>query len=65
MIPQDQRVLYQAVVPICRYYVQLRYSLMQVLYDYMFANLINGLPIARAMVITYPSHFWTLTNSVN
>lgn len=39
-----------SVMPLCRYYVQLRYSLMQVLYDTMFANLINGLPIARAMV---------------
>ncbi|KAG7041572.1 hypothetical protein JMJ77_0003674, partial [Colletotrichum scovillei] len=27
---------------------------MQVLYDTMFANLINGLPIARAMLITDP-----------
>ncbi|RGP76822.1 hypothetical protein FLONG3_5065 [Fusarium longipes] len=54
MIPQDQRVLYEAVVPICRYYVQLRYSLIQVLYDCMFANLIHGLPIARAMLITDP-----------
>ncbi|KAF4996639.1 hypothetical protein FGRMN_4385 [Fusarium graminum] len=53
-IPQDQRVLYEAVVPICRYYVQLRYSLIQALYDCMFANLSNGLPIARAMLITDP-----------
>ncbi|KAJ3536576.1 hypothetical protein NM208_g6658 [Fusarium decemcellulare] len=54
MIPQDQRDLYSSVEPICRYYVQLRYSLMQVLYDCMFANLSNGLPIARAMLITDP-----------
>ncbi|KAH7006487.1 glycosyl hydrolases family 31-domain-containing protein [Fusarium venenatum] len=54
LIPEDQRVLYAAVVPICRYYVQLRYTLLQVMYDYMFANLINGLPIARAMLITDP-----------
>ncbi|KAJ0308884.1 hypothetical protein COL516b_003439 [Colletotrichum fioriniae] len=47
---QDVYNLYMSVEPICRYYVQLRYSLMQVLYDTMFANLINGLPIARAMV---------------
>ena len=37
-------------MPICRYYVNLRYTLMQVLYDAMFANLIHGLPIARSMV---------------
>ncbi|KAF4469981.1 hypothetical protein FALBO_3118, partial [Fusarium albosuccineum] len=54
MIPQDQTGLYLSVEPICRYYVQLRYSLMQVLYDCMFANLTNGLPIARAMLITDP-----------
>lgn len=46
--------LYNSVEPICRYYTQLRYSLMQVLYDTMFTNLINGLPIARAMLITDP-----------
>ena len=33
-----------------RYFVQLRYSLIQLLYDTMFKNLVNGLPIARAMV---------------
>ncbi|KAI8226952.1 hypothetical protein K4K55_008238 [Colletotrichum sp. SAR 10_96] len=53
-IPQGLYNLYYSVMPICRYYVQLRYSLMQVLYDTMFANLINGLPIARAMLITDP-----------
>ncbi|GKT40625.1 alpha-glucosidase 2 [Colletotrichum spaethianum] len=47
---QDVYNLYMSVEPICRYYVQLRYSLLQVLYDTMFANLIDGLPIARAMV---------------
>ncbi|KXH46076.1 hypothetical protein CNYM01_10539 [Colletotrichum nymphaeae SA-01] len=51
---EDVYNLYMSVEPICRYYVQLRYSLMQVLYDTMFENLINGLPIARAMLITDP-----------
>ncbi|KAK0376199.1 hypothetical protein CLIM01_06465 [Colletotrichum limetticola] len=51
---QDMSNLYISVEPICRYYVQLQHSLMQVLYDTMFANLINGLPIARAMLITDP-----------
>ncbi|KAK7393939.1 hypothetical protein QQX98_013278, partial [Neonectria punicea] len=54
LIPSQYYNLYMSVEPICRYYVQLRYSLMQVLYDTMFANLINGLPIARAMLITDP-----------
>lgn len=53
-IPASMANLYASVAPICRYFVQLRYSLIQLLYDTMFKNLINGLPIARAMV-TSPS----------
>ena len=51
-IPNDQKDLYASVLPICKYYVRLRYSLIQALYDRMFENLINGLPIARSMLIT-------------
>ncbi|KAH7134411.1 glycosyl hydrolases family 31-domain-containing protein, partial [Dactylonectria macrodidyma] len=47
-----EATIYRAVLPVCRYYVRLRYSLMQLLYDAMFENIITGLPIARAMVIT-------------
>ncbi|KAJ3541782.1 hypothetical protein NM208_g4436 [Fusarium decemcellulare] len=47
-----EAMLYRAVLPVCRYYIRLRYSLMQLLYDAMFENIVNGLPIARAMVIT-------------
>lgn len=47
--------IYRAVLPTCRYLIRLRYSLMQLLYDAMFENMINGLPIARAMVSIYPS----------
>ncbi|KAH6869776.1 glycosyl hydrolases family 31-domain-containing protein [Thelonectria olida] len=54
LIADSQKTLYASVEPICRYYVKLRYSLIQVLYDTMFANLTNGLPIARAMLITDP-----------
>ncbi|KAI9698852.1 MAG: hypothetical protein M1820_007359 [Bogoriella megaspora] len=54
LIPSSLYSLYMSVEPICRYYVQLRYSLIQALYDAMFANLINGLPIARAMLVTDP-----------
>ncbi|CAM1508904.1 Fc.00g026430.m01.CDS01 [Cosmosporella sp. VM-42] len=54
LIPSELYSLYMSVMPICRYYVQLRYSLIQVIYDTMFGNLINGLPIARAMLITDP-----------
>ena len=53
-IADNQRDLYASVLPICKYYVRLRYSLMQALYDRMFENLINGLPIVRSMLITDP-----------
>lgn len=49
-IPESERTMYEAVLPACRYYVRLRYSLLQVLYDAMFENAITGLPIARALV---------------
>ncbi|KXJ89911.1 alpha-1,4-glucan lyase [Microdochium bolleyi] len=44
--------IYRAVLPTCRYMIRLRYSLMQLLYDAMFENMLTGLPIARAMPIT-------------
>lgn len=47
-----QRWLYYGVRDIARYYVQLRYSLMQLLYDAMFENQLHGLPIARSMLLT-------------
>ncbi|KAG0125373.1 glycosyl hydrolases family 31-domain-containing protein [Tuber indicum] len=48
----EQGWLYRAVQGICKYYVELRYSLIQVLYDAMFDNQLNGLPIARSMLLT-------------
>ncbi|KAH8895231.1 hypothetical protein GQ53DRAFT_855393 [Thozetella sp. PMI_491] len=48
----EEADIYKAVLPACRYLIRLRYSLMQLLYDAMFENIITGLPIARAMVIT-------------
>lgn len=53
-VPEKDRNLYYSVLPICRYVIQLRYSLLQLLYDAMFENMITGLPIARAMIITDP-----------
>lgn len=44
--------VYRAVLKTCRYFIRLRYSLIQLLYDAMFENMLTGLPIARAMVIT-------------
>jgi hypothetical protein len=42
----------EPVPSIIKFYIELRYSLMQNLYDAMFENLINGLPIARSMVLS-------------
>ncbi|CAE6481651.1 unnamed protein product, partial [Rhizoctonia solani] len=50
--PEDQKWLYYATFPVCRYYVTLRYTLLQLLYDQMFDNLLTGLPIARSLIIT-------------
>lgn len=51
-VPEKERYLWLSVEPICRYYVKLRYSLLQLLYDAMFEHQFNGLPIARSLVIT-------------
>ncbi|CAE6448249.1 unnamed protein product [Rhizoctonia solani] len=51
-VPSDQQWLYRATLPVCQYYIRLRYSLLQLLYDQMFDNLLTGLPIARSLVIS-------------
>lgn len=48
-----QAWLYYGVEHIVKYYLELRYALIQVLYDAMFENQIEGLPIARSMVIPH------------
>jgi alpha-glucosidase len=50
-IPQDQRYLYGCVLPICKHYIELRYRLLQLFYDAMFENVLNGMPICRAMIL--------------
>ncbi|WP_255113548.1 TIM-barrel domain-containing protein [Synechococcus lacustris] len=42
---------YQSVLPACRYYIQLRYRLLQLFYDAMFEGTVNGLPICRSMFL--------------
>lgn len=51
-VPSDQQWLYRATLPVCKYYIRLRYSLLQLMYDQMFDNLLTGLPIARSLVIS-------------
>lgn len=53
-VPQDVRYLYDSVLPVCKYYIELRYTLMQLFYDAMFENTLNGMPICRAMFLTNP-----------
>lgn len=50
--PQDQ---YRMVLPVCKYYIELRYQLLQLFYDAMFQNCLNGKPICRAMFLNEPS----------
>lgn len=46
--------MYLSVEPVCKYFVELRYTLLQLLYDAMFENQITGMPIARALVSYTP-----------
>ena len=50
--PQD---LYRMVLPICKHYIQLRYRLMQLFYDSLFENTLNGLPICRPLFLNAPN----------
>jgi hypothetical protein len=62
--PENEKWLYVATLPICRYYVMLRYTLLQLLYDQMFDNLLTGLPIARSLVsgiIYFSPRIWNLS----
>jgi alpha-glucosidase len=49
--PQD---LYRIVLPICKHYIELRYRLMQLFYDCLFENTLNGMPICRPMFLNDP-----------
>ena len=47
--------LYRLVLPICKHYIELRYRLLQLFYDAMFENTINGMPICRPLFFNDPS----------
>ena len=64
LYPADQRWLYKSVLPICRYYVGLRYRLMQVFYDAMFANLSTGQPICRPLFLVHPQDTSLLADNI-
>lgn len=50
-VPLDQVWLYQAVLPVTRHYVRLRYRLLQLLYDAMFEGTQTGVPIVRPLML--------------
>jgi alpha-glucosidase (family GH31 glycosyl hydrolase) len=51
-IPQDYRYMYEAVLPVCRHYIGLRYRLMQLFYDALFENTLTGVPITRPLFLS-------------
>ncbi|CAG8487632.1 9178_t:CDS:2, partial [Cetraspora pellucida] len=56
-----QRVFYRAVLPVTRHYIELRYRLMQLWYDLMWVNVLESMPMCRALFINDP-HDDTLYN---
>jgi len=48
---EAQAEMYQAVLPICKYFIELRYRLLPLFYDALFENTLNGLPICRALFL--------------
>ncbi|MCP4216313.1 MAG: alpha-glucosidase, partial [bacterium] len=54
-IPEQYRYMYEAVLPVCKHYIGLRYRLMQLFYDAMFENTLSGMPICRPMFLTHHS----------
>lgn len=53
-VPADVRYMYESVLPVCKYYIELRYTLLQLFYDTTFENTLNGMPICRALFLTNP-----------
>ncbi|MBD1939369.1 TIM-barrel domain-containing protein [Microcoleus sp. FACHB-68] len=53
--PPEPQAQYRMVLPVCKYYIELRYRLLQLFYDAMFENCINGKPICRPMFLNDPS----------
>jgi alpha-glucosidase len=52
-LPEPQE-LYRMVLPVCKHYIERRYRLLQLFYDAMFENTIDGLPICRPLFINDP-----------
>ncbi|WP_235919665.1 TIM-barrel domain-containing protein [Heliomicrobium undosum] len=51
-VAPNEAPIYSSVLPVCKYYIELRYRLMQLFYDAMFENTLNGMPICRPLFLT-------------
>ncbi|MEL7036654.1 MAG: TIM-barrel domain-containing protein [Cyanobacteria bacterium J06592_8] len=52
--PPEPQDLYRMVPTICKHYIELRYRLMQLFYDALFENTLDGLPICRPLFLNDP-----------
>lgn len=53
-VSETEKEMYRAVLPVCKYYIELRYRLLQLFYDAMFENTLDGMPICRPLFVTDP-----------
>ncbi|MBE9080403.1 alpha-glucosidase [Romeria aff. gracilis LEGE 07310] len=51
----EPKSLYEMVLPICKAYIELRYRLLQLFYDCLFQNSLDGMPICRPMFLNDPA----------
>ncbi|MZP42434.1 hypothetical protein GTO89_05185 [Heliobacterium gestii] len=51
-VAENEVAIYASVLPVCKYYIELRYRLMQLFYDAMYENTLNGMPICRPLFLT-------------
>ena len=50
---EEESWLYKSVLPICKYYIELRYRMLQLFYDAMFTNMLTGMPICRPLFLVH------------
>lgn len=52
VFPVESRKYYGMALPVCQLYIERRYRLLQLMYDAMWENTLNGMPICRSMILT-------------
>ncbi|KAH3732937.1 glycoside hydrolase [Pelomyxa schiedti] len=50
-VAPNERLLYTNVLPVCKFYIELRYRFIQLLYDGMFGSNRNGIPISKPLFL--------------